>query len=203
MFKKIFWKIISQTTELKFHKKSKYRNTDNFTIESNNMFKKYGFNEHDYKNKNILDAGCGSKLRTLFFKDANLYVSEPLAEKFIKSIKWCDLKLAKKVYNTMSEEYIPELENNIDLIVCINVLDHCYNSGIVLNNFKRYLKNHGKLLLSVDVSDKFHYQHPSNLSLEYLENWFKTRMKYKIIEVNEHGYGIGKKVTIIAEKDTD
>ena len=39
-------------------------------------------------------------------------------------------------------DYAKNPENNIDLIVCINVLDHCYNPGIVLNNFKRM--NHEK-----------------------------------------------------------
>lgn len=57
-----------------------------------------------------MDLGAGSKLRTKFFTDAKIIAIEPLAEKFMKEIEWCDLKDAYRVYSRPAEDFIGELE---------------------------------------------------------------------------------------------
>ena len=75
---------------------------------------------------------------------------------------------AVAVYSVPGEEFVPELENSIDLIVSINALDHGYDIAQSIRNLKRYLKPEGEAFLSFDMHDEPDYMHPLVLSNELM-----------------------------------
>lgn len=181
IYDKSKWAGQAQKGEFDFHINNKWRDTEDFTIQSKKLFETFGFSESEYEHKNILDLGAGSKLRTKFFKNANLYVVEPLADKFIESIAWCDLKDSKAVYSLPAEQRIDELKNKMDLVVSINVIDHCYNFVDIINNLKYYLSTDGVVFLSFDKHGVTDEMHPLILNEEICDKIF-TDAGFKIVK---------------------
>lgn len=158
------WKKESQSGELVFHMNDKFRPSGELDRESEILFNQWGFGENDYANKLIIDAGCGSMLRTKYFRDSIIVGIEPLAHEYSK-IDWCDLQLAKAIYAVPLEEHLGELINVADLIVSINVLDHCYDFQICIENLYSYLKSNGLCFLSYDAHEKgMDRMHPLDLN---------------------------------------
>ncbi len=204
MFNKIRWNI-AQKGEYAFHLKSEWRNTTEFMDQTRYLFHLWGYKEDSFIGKTIIDVGAGSKLRSKFFQQACIIAIEPLASKFIKSIEWCDLKDAFKVYSIPAEKYLPELENCGDFAMCINVLDHCQHTRAVLLNVYKYLKPNSEFCLSVDIHDKSDRLHPIHLSEENLEKTvseigFHIISKFEGLGEQSPCYGHGKAVTFILKK---
>jgi 2-polyprenyl-3-methyl-5-hydroxy-6-metoxy-1,4-benzoquinol methylase len=177
---------IAQDGELRFHIKNEWRkNNEEFTKSNTALFKNhFNFNENDYINKNVLDLGCGSKLRSKFFKDSFIYALEPLANKFIEEIEWCDLKDAHKVYSLPAEQMVEELVGEMDLVFSINVIDHCYDFDVIVDNLYKYTKSDGLCLLSFDLHDKIDPMHPIILTDEFACETFE-RIGFKITKKME------------------
>lgn len=153
------WQADAQTNEFDWHKHDEWRPSKKFAEDNERLLRSWGFNESDYSGQMVVDLGAGSKLRTRFFKDAELVVIEPLADKFLKEIPWCDLNDAQKVYSTAAEERIAELEGQADFVMSVNVLDHCYDFQLIIENIYSYLKKGGLAFLSFDehfITDKMH-----------------------------------------------
>jgi 2-polyprenyl-3-methyl-5-hydroxy-6-metoxy-1,4-benzoquinol methylase len=173
----------AQSGELEFHKKNEWRKNNelflksNFTLFSN----KFGFDENEYAGKNVLDLGCGSKLRAKFFKNSFIYALEPLANKFIEEIEWCDLNDAHKVYSLPAEVLVDEIVGEMDLVFSINVIDHCYDFEIIVNNLYKYIKKDGLCLLSFDLHDKIDPMHPIILTDEFAIKVFE-KIGFKLIK---------------------
>lgn len=203
--KHFFWVNLSQKKEFRFHKNDNWRRTEDFLIQNNLLFKYWGFNENDYENKIIIDIGAGSKLRSKYFRKSNIIAIEPLADKFVKRIDFCDLREAYKIFSLPAENIIEELKGIADLIICINVLDHVDNYKKVLNAAFYYLNNDGKFLLSVDLHESATIEHSVSLDEEKLESYF-VQSNIRILEKinglpNIAFYGQGKTVTYILMKN--
>lgn len=151
LLKKILWKIFQQTSELKHHKGEggEFRSSNDFDKQSDRFFKALGYDKAEFSQKWIIDVGAGSRLRTHFFNEARIAAIEPLASKFRK-LPQCDFDKAEKVFACSAEQFIPELKNIANLIVCINVLDHVYNPTQVIRNCSSYLKQDGEFILQTD-----------------------------------------------------
>jgi 2-polyprenyl-3-methyl-5-hydroxy-6-metoxy-1,4-benzoquinol methylase len=177
----------SQNAELDFHKDNNWRaDHESFTKSNISFFENViGYNNTDYAGKNILDLGAGSKLRAKFFKDANIHVIEPLANKFMNEIEWCDLNDAVNVYSVPAEELVTDIIGKMDMVMSINVIDHCYNFTDILDNIHKYMSDDGIALLSFDMHAKVDKMHPIILTDEFASQKFK-----------EHGFIIQKKQQI-------
>lgn len=153
--RKYVWKYFSQVGELSFHKNQgrKSRESQEFNQQTEILFNNFGYSHESYKEKVIIDVGAGSKLRSKYFYLSKIIVIEPLAEKF-QQISHCDLHEAHKIYSLPAENYIGELESLADLVVCINVLDHCFDEKKILQNIYKYLKQEGEFVLSVDLHEE-------------------------------------------------
>ncbi|MFA7289122.1 MAG: methyltransferase domain-containing protein [Melioribacteraceae bacterium] len=199
--KHFFWVYLSQKKEFRFHKKDNWRRTQDFLKQNDFLFKHWGFNEFDYENKVIIDIGAGSKLRSKYFRGSKIIAIEPLADKFVKKIDFCDLREAYKIYSLPAENMIEELKGIADLIICINVLDHVDNYQKVLNAAYFYLKNDGRFLLSVDLHETATIEHSVSLDEGKLESHFvksNIRVLRKIKSLpNSAFYGQGETVTYI------
>jgi hypothetical protein len=136
------------------------------------LFTHFGFSHDDYKGRVVIDVGGGSKLRTKYFVGARLFVIEPLAERFMQEIRWCDLADAERVFSMPAEEHIEACEDSADLLISINVLDHCYDFKAIIKNVAAYLKMGGLAFLSFDKHDITDEIHPLRLSEKICEELF-------------------------------
>jgi 2-polyprenyl-3-methyl-5-hydroxy-6-metoxy-1,4-benzoquinol methylase len=157
------WLCKAQEGEFRFHEKNKWRQSEDFIEQTIRLFDSFGFFRAQYEGKTIIDLGAGSKLRTKYFSGANLIVIEPLAERFLQEIEWCDLRDAHEVYSTPAEMEVKECLNRADLVISINVLDHCYDFEKIIQNIYSYLKDDGLAFISFDKHEEADEKHPLRL----------------------------------------
>lgn len=144
------WFDKAQAGELSFHIKDTFRPSGGLDRETVSLFDEFGFNQKEYDGKVVIDAGCGSMLRTKYFKGADIIAIDPLASEFAK-IHWSDLRKAKLVYSVPLEENLPSLTAKADLVISINVLDHCFDFEMCMFNMKQYMKPDGLCFVSFDT----------------------------------------------------
>jgi len=184
---KVLWERESQDGEFRFHLKNKWRQSEKFMGQTIKLFDFFGFAQNQYEGKTIIDLGAGSKLRSKYFAGANIIVIEPLADRFLKEIKWCDLAEAKQVYSIPAEERVAECVNKADLVISINVLDHCYNFDQIIENISAYLNDNGLAFLSFDKHEETDEMHPLRLNESICEEIFLE--KGLIVEAVSKGAG--------------
>lgn len=166
------WQRRAQQGELKFHRQNTWRPSARFMEQTASLFEHFGFHPADYAGQTVLDLGAGSKLRTRYFRDARLIAVEPLADRFRADISWCDLDDADAVYSTPAEELLPECVGQADLVISINVLDHCYDFAQIIANITQYAKPGGLLFLSFDKHLEADEMHPLELDEAICEEIF-------------------------------
>lgn len=155
------WHSEAQAGELEFHKRPNFRsNEEGFNKANHSFFTGLGYKPTDMIGKTVADLGAGSKLRAKFFQQSKIIAIEPLADKFMQEVPWCDLKDADKVYSLPAEQRITEIEEQVDFLFSINVLDHCYDFEIISENILSYLKPGGRCCLSFDCHSKVDKLHP-------------------------------------------
>ena len=165
------WQRRGQPSELSHHKKSKSRsNHKSWMHRTEILFTEQigGYDKNHFNNKTLIDLGAGSKSRAQWFSGSNIISIEPLADQY-KSIHHYDLHKVGKVYSEPAEKYLEELEDSADGIICINVLDHCYNAKIIMENCYKYLKSNGEFCLSVDLHKGRDDKHPIGFSFTSLK----------------------------------
>ncbi|WP_455368103.1 methyltransferase domain-containing protein [[Eubacterium] cellulosolvens] len=151
----------AQEIEFRHHKHNAPRRSEEFIARSKNtskLWNRFGFSSNQFSGKIVIDVGSGPVLRTSFFKNTKIIAIEPLADRFLKELEWCDLSSAE-IYKYPAEKYLPELEGIGDFATSINVLNHCYNFEKVIENISRYLKPEGLAFLSFGsrkVTDELH-----------------------------------------------
>lgn len=158
------WATVAQEGEFRFHKNDKWRQTEDFVNQTDRLLRHFGFTPEQYAGRTVVDVGAGSKLRTKFFTGAHLVVVEPLADRFIKEIPTCDLSEAAEVHSTPAEQLIDDLVGRADLVISINVLDHCFDFAQIVDNIRQYLKPDGLAFLTFDMHDKADDMHPLSLT---------------------------------------
>lgn len=169
---KVAWKDKAQQGEYNFHVKDEWRTTEDFTHQTAKLFDHFGFNQHGYIGKTVIDLGAGSKLRTRYFKGATIIAIEPLASRFMQDIEWCDLSDAAQVHSSPAELNIADCNGVADLVVSINVLDHCYGFRSAVKNIRSYLKPDGMAFLSFDKHHFADEMHPLELDEDSCEEIF-------------------------------
>lgn len=181
------WETIGQQGEFDYHKANQWRQSEDFMNQTKKLFNYFGLKSDIWEGKTIIDLGAGSKLRTKYFQNAEIIAIEPLASKFIDQIEWCDLNDAKAVYSEPAEHLIQNCVNKADLLVSINVIDHCYDFITIINNVYQYLKADGYAFLSFDSHDEADEMHPLRLTQEICDSIFEeTGFK---IEYFSKGFG--------------
>jgi SAM-dependent methyltransferase len=120
----------------------------------------------------VIDFGAGSKLRSRYFQDARIIAIEPLADRF-RVLDFCDLDAAALVYSRPGEERIDALTGQADLVVSVNVLDHCFDFDRAVDNVAAYLRPSGVAFLSFDLHDAADEMHPLLLTEESCTQSFK------------------------------
>lgn len=194
------WQKIAQVGHYNFQINNEWRQSEKFVNDYIELFEYWGYQRNNFVDKNVLDLGSGSKLRTKFFTEAKIFAIEPLGNKFLKELKWSDLSQVEKLYSVPAEKFIKEIEGKIDIIFSINVLDHCYDVDKILSNCKKYLRNNGVACFSFDIHEAHaDHMHPIDLDKEKFENILKNNnfIVEKIINGLPNGphYGHGETIT--------
>jgi len=162
----------AQKGELDFHKENDYRLTDDFLKDTQLLFESFNFDPNDFQNKTILDLGAGSKLRTKYFKGAEIIAIDPLLDDY-KDLAHYDVNDSNKTYSKGIEEWIPELKSSIDYAISINVLDHCFDFEKCLQNTYDYLKEDSGAFISFDCHFYTDNLHPLILTEKVCTPIFK------------------------------
>ena len=158
------WATQAQEGEFRFHKNDRWRQTPDFMNQTDRLLRHFGFTPEQYAGRTVVDVGAGSKLRTRFFTGAHLVVVEPLAARFLAEIPTCDLNDAAEVYPVPAEQLIDGLVGRADLVISINVLDHCFDFARIAGNIRHYLKPTGLAFLTFDMHDRADHMHPLSLT---------------------------------------
>lgn len=188
------WQDKAQPGELAYHVNDKWRPSEKFMRDTAALFESYGYKSDDYTGKRILDIGAGSRLRSKYFIGSEIIAIEPLAEKFINVIEWCDLPDATMLYTQPAERFIPELKDTIDLTISINVLDHCFDFRKIIYNIAKYIKPvTGRALLSFDSHSIINTMHPLMLNEHVCEQAFKDARLEVVWYATGAVYGHGEK----------
>ena len=180
------WRKTAQEGEWDFHATNEWRRSPQFEVDNARLWRHFGFAADSMQGRTVLDFGAGSKLRSRFFADARIVAIEPLADRF-RALDFCDLNLAAEVHSRPGEERIEGLAGRADLIVSINVLDHCYDFDRAVSNIAGYLAPAGKAFLSFDIHDEADELHPLLLTEESCERSFSDAG----LEIRQKSHGVG------------
>lgn len=180
------WAKIAQAGELAFHKKPGIRAATDWAERNTSFWRQHGFEPSGWEGKVVVDVGAGSRLRTLFFFGAKIEAIEPLGDKFIAEVPWQDLDQANRVYSIPAEQDIPEQHGRADLVVSVNVLDHCFDFEQVVLNIRKFLKPEGLAWLSFDQHEKPDKMHPLVLNDRVARTVFE-RVGLKVEKATEGG----------------
>lgn len=192
MFKKLLWQFFSQRGELKFHVGNDWRTTEDFMKQTKYLMNYFGYSSSDFGNEFLIDLGCGPKLRSHYFEKSKIIAIDPLIDDYLSQISWSDIKKAWKYYSCPAEKFIPELQNSVRFIMCINVLDHTFDVDNILKNCYKYLTDDGEFLLSVDAHKSISILHPQSLDREGLEKLFEQtdlKIAQKFVGLGKIGSG--------------
>lgn len=148
------WSSVAQPGELAFHKRTNIRSGADWPASNAAFWKRRGFAPDGWERKLVVDVGAGSRLRTLYFRDAKIAAIEPLADRYIAEVEWQDLDQADELYAVPAEKDISDLHGRADLLVSMNALDHGYDFEAAVANIRRYLKPDGLAHLSFDPHDR-------------------------------------------------
>ena len=143
---------------------------------------------------NIIELGCGpfTNLRLIFNKirktTKNVHLLDPLINKYMLNHPNCTFKTGMlnfknvKTFNAPIEKF----DNDItyDMVVMINVLEHCYDVDLIFEKIYKMLNEGGILIFSdVFIKDEFVKEwneniydagHPIKLSQSYFEEKLKN-----------------------------
>lgn len=145
------------------------------------IFKRYcnyfDININHFKNKIVVDIGCGPKGGLHFFKAKEKIGIDPLSDAYIKLFHTDkqDIKYVKAF-----SERIP-LENNfVDAVIAVNSLDHVNDFKRTIEEIYRILKFKGEILFQIDLNKKPTICEPIILRKKDFEESFKNKFAYKI-----------------------
>ncbi len=208
--RRFVWQHIAQRLEFGFHKYYARRLANRFMAEASALFGYFGYTRDQFVGKVVLDVGAGSQLLTKFFRGARIIAIEPLGDRFLRELDWCELRDADEVYSVPAEQRIENLVEGTDLAVSVNVLDHCFDPARVIANMYDYLRVGGKACISVDCHLYRDPVHPQPLSEGSLVDMFRDtgftiqqilRGLGGVYGSTRDGYGAGSALTFILAKE--
>lgn len=148
----------------------------------------------------ILEIGSGPAGALTFLKSYNKYAIDPLEDFFSTKEEWRLFRDPKVNYQKGKGEELPYEEDFFDLIIIDNVLDHCENPILVLDEMNRVLKKGGIIFCRQNLYNWWSRQmrnimeqmmidkgHPFTFGKKQLINHFRNRF-WEIKKFDEIGY---------------
>ena len=176
-YKKKKWMEVSQPFEINWHKthddwRPKQEEWDK--CKKNILDANPDLAPLKYSTIKSLDVGCGPRSMLEFFPGLVKTMIEPLGEQYKEMYGYLN---GDPLYCKPAEEFIPALENEFEFVWCHNVLDHCYDWKLVLENIFRYMKDDGIFYIATDAGFPPNDGHPG---IESTAAFMKELERYKI-----------------------
>lgn len=165
-FELCYWKTVKLfSKDLTKNSHYKFFYTDNFSIP-----------EEFYKDKIILDIGCGPRGSLEWAEIAKERIGmDPLVDQYLKM----GAKDHKMSYVKAYVENIPFPDNYFDVICSFNSLDHVENMEQACLEIQRTLKAEGLFLLIVDIHTKPTLTEPQTMNWNFIRDYFP---EFEILE---------------------
>ena len=202
------WQKEAQELEFQWHATDGkgWGTTDKFEYYNGGLFRALGYTPDDFNNGIVLDVGAGSRLRSKFFRGAKIVVLDPLADRYLAELPWSDVRDAWEIYSEPAEDFCDKLEGRADLVMCLNMLDHCFDPVKVLSNFRRYARESGQVLLSTDLHAKADAMHPGHFDRHGLDEMagkagFSIERSYLGLQ-HKRAYGHGVAYSLVMRPGT-
>lgn len=169
---------ISQDAELRFWQKKYIPPALNQQTYLKKELSHLNLKLSDFKNKTVLEVGCGPKGPINFLPKGRKYGIDPLMNEYKKFNCYQSKEVS---YLQRPGEKTGFKGNLFDYVICFNVLDHCNNPSRVLKEAFRILRPGGFLVLEVHIIKKlttplkpilnrFDLCHPYHLTLSEARN---------------------------------
>ena len=139
----------------------------------------------------VLDAGAGNGNKEKFCKHLN-YISQDIAEyagnEEAEGLHTGEVDYSK--LNIVSDIIdIPLDDESLDVILCVEVLEHVENPLLVFKEFSRLLKKNGKLILTAPFNSLTHYA-PYHYSTGFSKFYYEKHLPsygFEIIDITANG----------------
>jgi ubiquinone/menaquinone biosynthesis C-methylase UbiE len=128
----------------------------------------FGIDSSFYKDKVLLDIGCGPRGSLLWAVESCKIGLDPLATKYLKFISD-----KNTTYINGTAERIPIKDSKVDVVSMFNSLDHVDNVFKTIEEIKRITKAGGIFLLLVEVNHKPKICEPHTLNQKEIIKLFK------------------------------
>ena len=139
----------------------------------------------------ILDAGAGNANKQKFCKHLN-YISQDIAE-YVGIEKSGGLHTGEVDYSKLDIVSdiidIPLDDETLDVILCVEVIEHVEDPLLVFKEFKRLLKKDGILILTAPFNSLTHYA-PYHCSTGFSKYYYQKHLPkygFEIIEIKTNG----------------
>lgn len=206
--RRLVWRLVAQTGELRFHQKNAWRRSPEFMTQTATLFGWWGFPADAFDGRLIVDIGAGSRLRSRYFEHARIVAIEPLADRFVSTIEWSDLRETAELHSVPAERFIEHLAGKAAFVMCVNVLDHVFDPGAVVANAFHYLEPGARFLISVDLHahGEAGHMHPvhidrSGLRSMLTETGFTLEREFDGLgPTGVKSFGHGEAYTVVARR---
>ena len=142
---------------------------------------------HGRQFADVLEVGCGPNTNTRmilpFIEFERLWLEDPLIETYLK-------KLAKLIHLPATHlidslEDLSLADSSMNLVICINVLDHVQDAEKCMEQMKRVLAPGGVLIIGQDLSNEEDYKlcpeswadvgHPIKLDVDFFDRFLPAQ----------------------------
>lgn len=142
--------------------------------------KHFGIEKSYYKDKVILDLGCGPRGSLEWATNTKKNIGlDPLAQEYLQ----LGASEHKMQYLSAASEHIPLGDKSCDAVFSFNSLDHVENIEKTIKEIKRILKPGGIFLLLVEVNHPPTDCEPHELSQEQVLEYFAPELSGKDLQL--------------------
>ncbi len=156
-----------------------------------------------FNDKHVLEVGCSPLAAIHSISNARFKLGvEPLAS------EWADFYEKDTDHVQGIGEYLPVKSESIDIVLCINVLDHVHSPSSALNAIQTCLNKEGTLLLWVQTFSTLNIikkllgildkPHPHHFGHDEVYSLLKD-LNFKIISQQRNGADIHSAISLIRE----
>lgn len=161
-----YWK---KYAELAYWKKQKKREGKLTNKHYSYFYKEhFGLSDKDYRNKRILDIGCGPRGSLEWANQAKVRIGiDPLADEYLK----LGAERHKMDYVTAPAEQMPFEDSYFNIVCSFNSLDHVEDIEKTISEIKRVTKPGGLFLLLVEINHEPTNCEPHTVTPEIIQQF--------------------------------
>jgi SAM-dependent methyltransferase len=149
------------------------------------------------ENKTVVSIGCGCTGDLAAFPAASKIAVDPLLTVYQKLEMLIDDEVGSRtVYLSAGAENLPLLDDDTDLVICRNALDHMPAPAAVVREISRILRPHGALFVSVDIGGAPTPDEPTVFSMESLCALLGLNFEINILAQNESPHSTGRLLSV-------